>query len=201
MEHHESSPAAGDNHAADGPAGLEPDPGPESPVPFEVLIGKAVAAELGPAVGSMLSQVVNLFPQMLPQLVAQGVAQALGQMRVRTARVCCECLLVRLRWEAAHRDELEAVISAAERVTGAPRTDPRVLEAAIQLLPPGMQPGSGSPAQMPAVSDAVTFAGGSEVCPAHVPGVPGAQGKRGFLLPPPGMNVHMAVRLLSGAPA
>jgi hypothetical protein len=196
MEHHESDPAAGNNHAAGGPADLEPDAGTESPVvPFEVLIGKAVAAELGPAIGALAGQVVNL----LPQMVAQGVAQALQQMHV--AGMCSECFLVRLRWEAQHRAELETAISAAESVTGAPRTSPQVLEAAVRLLPPEMQPGSGSPAQMPAVNDAVIFAAGSKVCPAHVPGAPGAQGKHKMLLPPPGMNVHMAVRLLAGAPA
>lgn len=157
--------------------------------------GKAVAAELGPVLGSTFAQLT----QFLPQLVAQGVAQALQQVPVRTRRLCAKCLATRIGWEAAHEPEMKSAITSAMAANGiTDERDPRIAQLELApFLPDHLQPGSGSPMQMPQIMDAVTVAAGDEVCPVHLPGTPQQPGRRGLLIPPPGMTASAAARLVS----
>lgn len=157
--------------------------------------GKAVAAELAPALSSTFAQVM----QFLPQMIAQGVAQALNQVPVRTRRLCAKCLAGRIGWEAAHESEMKAAIAAAMAANGiTDQADPRIGQLELgPYLPDHLQPGSGTPQQMPQILDAVTMAAGDEVCPMHLPGTPQQPGRRGLLIPPPGMTASAAARLVS----
>jgi hypothetical protein len=136
-------------HTPNGvPSGLKADPA--------VLAAKAVAQTLG---------------EHLPNMLFQAFAAALSQIQVQTAQhMCATCIVDRIRWENAHRPEMEAAIAAA----GSPQAD------LTPFLPEALRPGA--PRGMPGVAQAVTTFQGAEVCPVHVAQAAGVQPGRSQLL-------------------
>jgi hypothetical protein len=173
---------------------LNPSAPASLPEPSEAdLIGAAVADRLGPVLvklGQMFPQVLN----MLPAMIAQAVQQA------QPHRWCAPCVTHRLQWEAAHVGEMDTASAAAAEAAGFAKGDPRAAQLDVTpFLPAHLRSGSGHIEQMPQINDRVTTAGGNDVCPQHIPGVPGTQERRALLIPPPGMPVSMAAALAGRA--
>lgn len=112
--------------------------------------------------------------QMLPQLIAQAVGQAAGQSR----HLCAHCLSARLAWQVAHEKDIRAAFTAAAHAAGVPAETPGL--DPVPFLPPELRPGN--PQGAPDLQHAVTTIGGTEVCPAHMPGVPGVTARKQLLI-------------------
>jgi hypothetical protein len=160
-------------------------------------IGKAMAAELGPPLGNMLGQAIGA----LPQQIAQGMAQVLQQVPVRTTRLCAPCLTARIAWNAAHEADIQAALTSAALAAGIieggelPMGDPQAARLNIApYLPARLRPGAG-PDAMPPLEQSVTTAGGTEVCPGHLPDAPQRAGRRPLLIPGTGLSVATLARL------
>jgi hypothetical protein len=86
--------------------------------------------------------------------------------------MCSPCLGAQFAWVAAHQADLDAARDRAMAELGiASREDPRLGQVDPgQFLPPELRPGA--PGGPPQVFDAVTTAGGQDVCPQHHPAAP-----------------------------
>lgn len=85
-------------------------------------------------------------------------------------RLCALCLTARVQWETAHRADVDRMITAVQQAMEAgqqPPADPAM------LLPENLRPGQ--PGGMPPVQPSVTTLNGTELCPGHLPGQPGAR--------------------------
>jgi hypothetical protein len=123
-----------------------------------ILAAKAVAQALGEHLPNMLFQA---FTAALSQTAVQAVTQQ---------HLCSACIIERIRWEGAHRAEMEAAVAAA----GGPQAD------LTPFLPADLLPGT--PGGMPGLQQAVTTFQGSELCPAHVAQAAGIQPGRSPLM-------------------
>jgi hypothetical protein len=109
--------------------------------------------------------------ELLPQMIAQAFASVLQQVPVQTRQhLCAPCVLARMTWDAAHQADLRAAAAAAVQAAGLAEGDPRAAQLdPAPFLPPAARQ------SLPDVQIAVTTAGGTEYCAAHVPGRPGGQ--------------------------
>jgi hypothetical protein len=122
------------------------------------LIGKAVADTLA---------------QALPPALVQALVTVYSQMPVQTVtqqHVCATCLTLRVNWEHAHRADMETAMQTAAEAAGVQPGSPQAAQVDFgPFLPPHLRPGEKN--GIPPVSQAITTVQGTEVCPAHVPGV------------------------------
>lgn len=137
------------------PPGLKQDP--------VILAAKAVAQALGEHLPNMLFQAMTA-------ALSQSVVQAATQQHL-----CSACLIERIRWEGAHRAEMEAAMTAAAAAS------PEVPQPDLTPhLPEALRPGA--PRGMPGVGQSVTTFQGAEMCPVHVAQAAGVQPGRSPLL-------------------
>lgn len=149
-------------HTPNGvPPGLKQDPA--------VLAAKAVAQTLG-----------EHLPNMLFQAMAAALSQAVVQA-VTQQHMCSACIIERIRWENAHRAEMDAAMTATAQAAGVEPGSPEAgrLDLAA-FLPDGLRPGERG--GMPGVGQAVTTFQGAEMCPVHVAQAAGVQAGRSPLL-------------------
>lgn len=138
------------------------------------------AAAFRPEAASLIGRAVaGALKETLPPMLFQAVAQALSQVPVQTAasqpRWCATCVVQRSQWEAAHKTDMDTALNAAAASAGISPEDPRAgrLDLAA-FLPALLRPGQ--PGGMPPLASPVTAVQGTELCPAHIPGVTAGRG-------------------------
>jgi len=159
-------------HRKHGDLTPEPDPPMAGLPPARSANGSSAfgtidAAQLiGQAVGDRITQA-------LPPVLTQALAYVLSQVPVQAVtqqHVCATCLTLRVNWEHAHRADMETAMSAAAEAAGAEPGSPQAAQIDFgPFLPPHLRAGEKN--GIPPVHQAITTVQGTEVCPAHVPGV------------------------------
>lgn len=162
--------------------------------PERPLIGRQ-AQQTGQAVAEAMAPLIL---GALPRLLVEAIGQALTQNRVQTVPLqCATCTLNRMLWTARHDQELKDAYAAyAAALAEIPEGDPRrAMINPLSFLPPDLQPTGDplkpNPAAFPGIDLGTCMVGGTQYCPAHLPGAPDQTTRQPLLIATGALNPTM----------